>query len=155
MICTKLKERRPLYDANLILGERAASSDPTLLDGSHDLLPFSKLFVFPHRFSLLEQIFLQTATPRQSPSIYNQSCSCWLFVIFYLRVSELRTLELHFMLATSFSEFFRAWAIQVQKHHGHLYPAGHYLNMNQRVVAVEHLHIKSLRMHRDIYFIVG
>jgi len=101
MICTKLKERRPLYDANLILGERAASSDPRLFDGSHDLSPFFKLFVLPHRFWLLGHIFLQTATTRQSPSIYNQSCSCWLFVIFHLGVSELRTSELHFMLAVS------------------------------------------------------
>jgi hypothetical protein len=44
MICTKLKERRPRYDANLILGEASASSDPRLLDGSDGQRSLSSLF---------------------------------------------------------------------------------------------------------------
>jgi hypothetical protein len=43
MICTKLKERRPRYDANLILGEASASSDPRLLDGTDGQRSLSSL----------------------------------------------------------------------------------------------------------------
>jgi hypothetical protein len=71
MICTKLKERRPRYDANLILGEPIREFGPETF-GRHERSTFSKLFVLARLFPLLEHIFLKTATIWQSPSIYNQ-----------------------------------------------------------------------------------